>query len=305
MPKKKSFFLMITLAVIPALLIGGIAGYKIASTSSSQAAGPFLQLSATIDYDADDQIIRSEETNTTVQLHNLREVTISVDGSSIPLEKALQDQTVSPAVILAYAKIDAANRHCVETYTSENGLAEFRYRYDTYELAVIHDIYETPDGKQHMISSLDISEPGGLNTMNRAYYDENTLLPLDREDWGLTFEEPVASATGLTLPYSHTGGQQIGKLQAESYQIFLEDTKEPAQPLNSDDAGTLLDPGQFLTLNAGGEIVIDWTQSHGNLPSGTYILRLTVLDVYEESQCHPLMRNYHDTQTYEIIFKII
>lgn len=264
-----------------------------------------LVISATVDRTAGTKTFPCENSETAISLHHLTNVTLSMDGRSLDLEEGITDGTLSVHKLLSLAREDAANGYCAESWESLNGLSQFIYRYPTIQLTFIHDVYETPDGKQHLISSLDISEPGVLDTLQRAYYDEATHLPLDREDWGLTFEEPQATATGLTLPYSHTGGQQIGKLQAESYQIFLEETKEPVQPLNSDDAGTLLDPGQFLTLNADGEIAIDWTKSHGNLPSGTYILRLTIQDVYEESQCHPLMRNYHDIQTYEIIFKII
>ena len=263
-----------------------------------------LVISATVDRAAGTKTIPFENSETAISVHQLTNVTVSVDRRSFDLEEGITDGALSVYKLFSLAREDAANGFCAESWESRNGLSQFTYRYPTIQLTFIHDVYETPDGKQHLISTLDISEPGGLDTMHRAYYDEATHLPLDREDWGLTFEEPQATATGLTLPYSHTGGQQIGKLQTESYQIFSEETKEPVQPLNSDDTGSLLDPGQFLALNAGGEIVIDWTQSHGNLPSGTYILRLTVQDVYDESQCHPLMRNFHDTQTYEIIFKI-
>lgn len=52
------------------------------------------------------------------------------------------------------------------------------------------------------------------------------------------------------------------------------------------------------------ELTIDWTEPYGELSSGEYELVLWIKDIYDESQKHPLMRNFYDTQIYAVRFTV-
>ena len=45
---------------------------------------------------------------------------------------------------------------------------------------------------------------------------------------------------------------------------------------------------------------VDWSDTYGDLPSGTYRLYLWVYDIYDESQLHPLMDDFEDWQMLDV-----
>ena len=52
------------------------------------------------------------------------------------------------------------------------------------------------------------------------------------------------------------------------------------------------------------KFTLDWAEPYGQLSSGEYRIMLYVHDVYDESQKHPLMRNFYDTQIYNLDFTV-
>lgn len=234
-----------------------------------------------------------------ITYQNVSNVTIEVDGTVYPLEEAIRDGHITVEEIFAYARIDARNGICRERHTTRNGLTYFIYSYPWYDIRLSYDVYETPDAQQHLISYFGIYNSSG--TIYSVHHDDEGNV-IDREDWGLTFTAVSATPTTLTYQCQQAGGQQIGALFASFYTVFAEDMSYVV-PIKE-----IISPEEFqetaLTMNGTCTNTIDWSEFYGKLPSGNYILRLQVSDVYDESQVHPLMKNFYDHQYYDFPFTI-
>ena len=229
----------------------------------------------------------------------LEDPKIKIDGEYIPLAEAVETGLITPEEILMYARLDAAAGNCKEDYLSKRGLNRFYYRYKRYLVTAVHDVYETPDGKQHLISSVKICDPGGETGLSHAYYDENHK-PLDLEDWGITFELVSCDANGVVLRFEQTGGQHIGELVLYMYMILSEADGVFIDPIVEHNPYEVPVPYMTIANNAVTEYRLDWEQEYGSLPSGTYRILLTLEDRYDPEQVHPLMVNYRDMQDYWI-----
>lgn len=229
----------------------------------------------------------------------LKDVMIDIEGVAKELEYAIRDGDISLAGIFAYARTDAENGFCKVSIRSRNGLSSFLFSYPEYDLKLVYDVYETPDGELHLISDMALYKPGG-ETM-RIYLDGSDKI-LDLEDWGISFEVVEASADGITLSCTHSGGQQIGTLSAFAF-MLIQDGQYMAS-LDGDTAVSHEITETPLSSNDTTHFSIDWTDIYGTLSPGEYVIRVIVKDIYEESQIHPLMRNFYDIQHYEISFTV-
>lgn len=233
---------------------------------------------------------------------DLTDVNIAVDGVIYPLENAIRDGLISVEEIFAYARIDARNGICTETYTSEHGLAYFTYRYPEFDLRMTYDVYETPDGKTHLINDMGIYKVG--SNITSSYFDDETGKRIDREDWGLTFEVEEATSTSVTLNCTQSGGQHIGDLVTNFFWLYTEDYQNIVSKLPGIENADQFQPKITIEQDAVSQFTIDWTDTYGSIPSGEYIMRLHIDDVFEESQVHPLMDDFFDIQYYDFSFTI-
>ena len=233
----------------------------------------------------------------------VKDVTIEVDGKKIPLETALAQGKITEEALWYYTQQDARNGFCQETWESRLGLSWVTFDYGDFSVVMAKDIYETPDGQQHLISSMKVHDPQNgkySEPIYGSYYDEETYQRIDREDWGLTFTVSDPSPSGLSVQCRQSGGQQIGQLIIGWYIISNQDGFIPNL------AGTGESPGLDHPVEMNGEttFTINWLEEYGELPSGKYQIDFSVLDEFEESQVHPLMRDYHDWQYYILEFTI-
>lgn len=222
----------------------------------------------------------------------LKDVTIVIDGISMELENALRESKTSLGEILSLAQMDVRAGFCTESWKSKNGLAKFCYSYPDFDLWITNDIYETPDGLQHLIRQVTLAKPGG-NVV--SVYNE-----LDQEDWGIEFSVAEASPTEITLNYTQSGGQLIGQLFTCGYEISKLDPMEAVVRLDT----TQLQDQMPIMMNAQSSLTLDIETYFGTLPTGQYGMYLYLQDQYEEEDIPPLTRNYHDMQCYWIEFTI-
>ena len=275
-----------------------------------------LRISAITDKDADFTIIPLEQGNfQKITYLDVKNVTIDIDGTSIKLEDALLKGFVSVDEIIENARKDANNGLCSEAAKSKNGLTEFRYHYPEFTLRYIYDLYETPDGKQHLIKDCLIygigSDPHFLPET-----DEETERPIDYEDWGLNFEVSQVNSSGITVKCLQTDGQQVGELNTGGIMLFRRNPNtrelEQVQPLNEEGDFTIFtgidnwnpNPNNFLTMGGTTELSFNFEEMYGELQSGDYEISLEVVDWYNKEAVHPLLRNYYDVQWYAIEFTI-
>lgn len=236
-----------------------------------------------------------------VTLYNLADVTIDLGGETVALRDALEKNRISGDELVALARLDAAQGVCNETAKSKNGLTEFTYHYPEFSLHCVYDIYETPDGKQHLIK--DLSLYGAKNTPEYSYAFDKDGQPIDYEDWGLEFRISEVNSKGMRLTCSQSGGQQLGALSLELALLSKAGTDqyEPIDPI--------IPKGETAAaseINMGGitEISFDFEKTYGVLPAGDYELTLQVADRYDKNALSTLTRKYHDTQWYSITFTI-
>ena len=236
-----------------------------------------------------------------VTLYNLADVTIDLGGETVALRDALEKNRISGDELVALARLDAAQGVCNETAKSKNGLTEFTYHYPEFSLHCVYDIYETPDGKQHLIK--DLSLYGAKNTPEYSYAFDKDGQPIDYEDWGLEFRISEVNSKGMRLTCSQSGGQQLGTLSLELALLSKADTDqyEPIDPI--------IPKGETAAaseINMSGitEISFDFEKNYGVLPAGDYALDLQIADRYDKNALSALTRKYHDTQWYSITFTI-
>lgn len=229
----------------------------------------------------------------------LKDVSITLNGKTLPLDQAIREGAVSPEEIRAWLQLDARSGGCRKYQKSHNGLSVYVYCYDSFCVRVIHDIYETPDGKQHEIDMLDISTLIGFTVQDKLLLLDKDGKYLDREDWGLTFDILSADSQGMTIAYTQYNGQVLGQLVVEYASFYTPDmiTCIPVW-LELDDSATSLNIP--LEKNAEGTFQLSWA----DLAPGEYCVRLTIFDVYSRRDVPPLTRNYHDYQSYDLLFTV-
>lgn len=233
---------------------------------------------------------------------DLSEVNVTLDGETISLAEAIREDALTVPELFAYARMDAQNGFCWESYTSENGLSHFRYTYPECEMWITYDVYETPNGGQNLINEICIySITDSARSVSFFYVDEESEWGyfLDREDWGLTLEASDVTPTGMTVSYTHNAAQEIGTLTLDSYSLYARKDDGTAEYLGKGELDTVSIPE-----DGSGQITLDWSGVFGPLEPGAYYVKLSVVDNYDESQVHPLMANFYDRQSYHIAFTI-
>ena len=259
-----------------------------------------LRIDLTVDEDAQFTNIMPESLggnfDNKITYLDVRNVSIEVDGTSYHLEDAIREGYISVEEIFAYARIDARNGFCKEDTRTHNGLTHFVYRYPQFDLQITYDVYVTPDGKEHLINELYVCK--------NAYNLSTSYKPLDLEDWGVHFSALEATPNALTLECKQSGGQQVGDLVIEYYYIENSETGIAVSQLKRITNTESYQPKSAIPRNATSVITIDWTDIYGDLPEGSYLMRLRIVDKFTPEQVHPLMQDFYDLQGYDIPFII-
>ena len=222
----------------------------------------------------------------------LTDVTIELGGNVMDLGNELREGKASLSEISFLAQSDSQSGFCTEGWKSKNGLAEFRYSYPDFDLWIVDDIYETPDGLQHLIRGITLCQPGS----DVAFLHNE----LDQEDWGIEFSVAEASQTEITLNYTQSGGQVLGQLMTYGYAISRLNPMEGIALLDN----APLQEQKPISMNGQGTLCLDIETYFGALPAGQYGMYLYLQDAYNEEDVPPLTRNYHDVQCYWIEFTV-
>jgi len=292
---------LVTIFLVVILLVfTGCAQENKSFPNSADTSNRNLLISLAVNKDAPSFVFTSDDLNGNftegLEYSNVSNVVIYIDGKTVNLEEAIRTGSVTAEEIFCFARLDARSGICKETYESRNGLTHFTYSYPEYTLRLIYDIYETPDGKQHLISDMGLYPPNTtIGTYTHFYLGDVSIARYDLEDWGLTFSVTDVTPSGVCIMVDQSGGQQIGDIRLSSYYLG-KDENTPVDKLNGIRESEYID--FKITLNGSTEISIDWTDAYGNLPSGQYLLDLSFVDIYTTTDVHPLMRNYYDDMSY-------
>ena len=237
---------------------------------------------------------------TGLDLLNLSSVTIEINEKTLPLEEALQGGYITIDEIIARARLDASQGVCNEVAKSKNGLTRFYYHYSDFSIWYVYDIYETPDGKAHLIKVVRLygalSSPGTIDLWDS---DGN---PIDYEDWGLTFTIVQQDAEGLTLRCTQSGGQQLGQLKVGISWLEAKKGDPNAPSVNTLVDGAIPVPSIDLTMDGETELRCNLAETYDSLPAGEYTLVMQIEDQYDPKSITPMVRKFHDKQYYSIDF---
>lgn len=213
--------------------------------------------------------------------------TVTRDGEEISLDTALEEGTISITDIFIQALTDAQNGICQQSQQSQNGLAAYTFHYDDFALYITHDVYEVPDGNQYFIRYLAVCYPSRVPESLKGILWREGTGRLDGEVWGITLDVSDVTPTGATVTVTHADGQQIGIPHIQDYAIIGENNT----------VGYVGKVENFdVPLNVDGttQFQLDWEELYGQLQPGDYALTFRIYDIYEESDVHPLMRNFED-----------
>ncbi len=234
-----------------------------------------------------------------VSYSGIDNVMITIGGKNMDLDRAISNKSVTAENILSWAMEDSRSGLCTESFRSENGLNTFIYTYPEFYLEYTNDVYETPDGKMHIIRALRFCRPDIVHGDTAFLVDGGEPNEhLDAENWGIDIQVKDVNAQGILLSISQAGGQQFGDLIITEYSLYsaLNDRWEYAP-------GENVSPCP-LTMGGTMEYAIDWTTYYGDLPAGEYALKLRLSDQYDPQSVHPLCRNFFDQQSYIIHFTV-
>lgn len=267
-------------------------------TPPEKLAERALRISVINIYDGSgSKILLNDNSYGSVNLRNLADITIEIDGSAMALEEALQGGFITVDSMISLARQDAAAGVCNEVAKSENGLTQFDYHYSDFSIHYVYDIYETPDGKQHLIK--DCSLYGGAGKPTFLYsWDENGAI--DYENWGLTLTIVHQNTEGLTLRCTQSGGQQLGQLKVGISWLEAKNGDPNAPSVNTLVEGAVPVPSIDLTMDGETELRCDLAETYGSLPAGEYTLVVQIEDQYDPESVTPMVRKFHDTQYYSV-----
>lgn len=243
-----------------------------------------------------------------ISYSGVSDLTISIDGKSYALDKAIREGYISVEEICAYARMDARNGFCRLDASSQHGVTHFTYVYAGYDLTVAYDLYETPDGKQHLIDSLSFYEHNGHRQTTYGYTDPDSEYnyALDRENWGLDITVANVTGTELNVHCVQSGGQQLGTLKTSGYMIVAR--TDSGTPPPSTVENTMLDENTVTSFeikaNNTTDFTIDLSGVYVPLEKGEYMLILYVTDDYDHTMVHPLIQKYYDIQNYCVPFTV-
>ena len=297
------------LLLATALLLSGCAAPSQPAAETNQAvrfetSTRHLNISLKQDEDAS-QIFRPDELGGNF-LHNMqyrqvKDVMISLDKETLPLEDALKQGKLTEEDILYFARQDARTGFCKTEAVSLRGVTNFYFHYPEYSIKIIHDVQETPDGGQYLISQMHVYAPELDMKPTTHFFNPETNEYLDLEDWGLTFDVQQVAPTGITFTCTQSAGQQIGTLAIKYY--YLTETTGPFLQKADGTEGAHF---EALTLDMDGTstFTIDWTEWYGALTSGEYIFLLDIFDLFEPEQVPPLTVDFHTRQLYSIAISI-
>lgn len=282
--------------------IGASSSQTISHVTQSAETRQKLCITAALNSDAN-TMFQSDELGESfshsLHYYNVEDVQIQLGEESMPLEDALANQRITEEEIFRFARTDARNGFCQETVESSLGLSHFTYHYPTVNIRLVYDVYETPDGNQHLISHMAVygTDDSFILEPYTDFRDPETLLRLDSEDWGLSFTVTESTASSVTIVCQQSGGQQIGQLFVDWYDLRGSDPSLP-------DSGESPSCSVPLTMGGTTTFTLDWTEDYGELSGGEYRLSLNIRDHFDESQVHSLMQDFHDWQVYDVKFTI-
>lgn len=298
------------------VLIAGFSGYAIGKNESSAYTSPPAAAAAEEEAEAARPQIFVENSDSDTEFHEftaeelgiafdgkvsysgLSQVNIQIGDTVMPLEDALKNGEITVEALIADIRLDAEDKVCRERTASKLGLSRFIYQYRDFDAEITYDVYETPAKGNYIIRQVCFYPPGHALNVSHAYSDDDHPGEwIDRENWGISLKSDSVTPGGMVLECLQSGGQQIGTLHADYFMLFK--ANEPA----AGDTVTI-DCSTPLTMGGTCEITLDWSDTYGELSSGDYAVFLLVRDEFDESQVHPLMRDFKSTQYYVVEFAV-
>ena len=173
---------------------------------------PALNLTVTRVGNTDSQIFSPEELgnnfNQGMSYCGVTDVSISLNSGDERLEDALKNGDITEEEIFFRARQDARDGRCQETFETQHGVTFYNYHYPDYDLWLVYDVFNSPNGKAYPVSQLIVfrTTPDYHLHPSCAFTDPETGAFVNREDWGLTFELSDITSHSATVTCTQSGG---------------------------------------------------------------------------------------------------
>ena len=173
---------------------------------------PALNLTVTRVGNTDSQIFSPEELgnnfNQGMSYCGVTDVSISLNSGDERLEDALKNGDITEEEIFFRARQDARDGRCQETFETQHGVTFYNYHYPDYDLWLVYDVFNSPNGKAYPVSQLIVfrTTPDYHLHPSCAFTDPETGAFVNREDWGLTFELSDVTSHSATVTCTQSGG---------------------------------------------------------------------------------------------------
>lgn len=290
---------------------GATAPHETAPASEASAAVRKLQLTVEPTGEVGFTRVPAEQLgkeNMDLAYARLSGVNITLGGKTEPLADAIGSGKITGAEVFAYARMDAENGFCEESYSSDDGLTHFVYAYPDCALEIAYDVLESPNGKQTLINEITIWDTAEhISSSDHFYVDESSRWGyfLDREDWGLEFTVKAVTPESLTVTYTQKQSQELGELTCEGYMMFVETEDENTLDEFVTQA-VWREPEEAIaiTSDGSGEITFDWSETAGKLNPGTYYVRIGIRDNYDPEKVPANVTKRYSKQSYCVEFAV-
>lgn len=197
------------------------------------------------------------------------DVRIDVGDRVLSLEDALRQGDVSTEDLLFWAEADRQNGFCQPLSRVRNGQTVILYRYPEYDLCLFRGQINDASGQSEPCGTLCVFANTGTE-----------LSSTFRENWGLQWEVASADAGSITLTCTQSGGEQLGDLIVDFYSIEpVDESISLSKSSQAQDAGAFR-PKPVIEQNTVSTITLNWEALYGALPSGNYVLTLSIRDQY-------------------------
>ncbi|MFI3225890.1 MAG: immunoglobulin-like domain-containing protein [Clostridia bacterium] len=175
---------------------------------------------------------------------------------------------------------------CNDTPASDGGLGDASGT--TEDISV--------ESGEHMSGGADMLEVDGHMQSDEM---ESTQQATTQQNWGITFTASDVTPTGLTLICEQADGEQQGELMTGSLywlQVYENSRWEEVDYIVQEVNIGWTSEGWMIFPNEKNEWEVDWEWLYGELPTGTYRIGKSVMDLIEAG-------NYEE-QTYYVEFEI-
>lgn len=221
--------------------------------------------------------------NYEIQYHGVSSVTIAFPEESVELEYAVRNGRITAAQLIYQAEKDCAEGVCTPEVICDGNLTLNVYRYPSYSMGVMNDLYVTNSGEEYLYKYIVFGpRDHNFGIPVPMKLDDGALIKADREDWGITLTARDISNDGLTLCCAQGNVLNDGTLYVGDVFTIYKQKGDNWELLDGWRDDIRLKTEDIISRNwsipeqGEAEYILSWEDAYGSLDSGVYNLWLNI-----------------------------